>query len=80
MPKKSKRSKARQRARPAGPAQERRPESRVAPTGPQAPVRTPSRTQDPSVRHRHVVPEVKRIAIIAGVIIVVLIILTLVLG
>lgn len=50
------------------------------PVGPQAPPRSLSRAQDPAGRYQHVIPEVKRIGIIAGAIVVVLIILSFILG
>lgn len=81
MPKKSRRAKAKHRAAVAKAVQERRPEqSRPLSTElPSAP-RVSAKAQDSSSRYQYVIPEVKRIGIIAGSIILVLIILSFVLG
>jgi hypothetical protein len=95
MAKKSRRSRAKQRARVEKAAQERRsqqpglasagvqgpaplaPKAQVARTqGPRARV---AKAQDLAIHYQYVIPEVKRIGIIAGAIIVVLIILAFVL-
>jgi len=92
MPKKSRRAKAKQRARMAKSAEERHPQQSVptpatmpTPTKPQSLTRVSSRIQVPKVqdlasRYQYVIPEVKRIGIIAGSIILILIILSFVLG
>jgi hypothetical protein len=90
MAKKSRRSKAKQRARAAKVAQEGRsqqlgplpaevqPPARVSPKA-QAPKAQAPKAQDLTSRYQYVIPEVKRIGIIAGSIIVVIIILSFVL-
>ena len=77
MPKKSRRAKAKHRAAVARAVQERQPhEPRpVAAEIPSA-SRVPPKTQDLASRYQYVMPEVKRIGIIAGSIIVILIILS----
>jgi len=96
MPKKSRRAKAKQRARVERVAQERLaqqpgPASAEAPAptsvAPRAQVRRTqssgaqlAKTQDLASRYLYVIPEAKRIGIIAGSIIVILIILSFVLG
>lgn len=80
MPKKSRRTKARQRSRPVGAVQERAPATGQMGTPRQAPGRVPPGSPDSSGRYQHVIPEIKRIAIIAGAIILVLIILSIALG
>jgi hypothetical protein len=81
MPKKSRRAKAKHRAAVAKAVQERRPEQSrpLSAEVPSAP-RVSAKTQDLSSRYQYVMPEVKRIGIIAGSIILVLIILSFVLG
>jgi hypothetical protein len=86
MAKKSRRAKAKHRARvekavQEGRLQQPRPLSAEA----QAPTRVSLKTQAPKAqdltsRYQYVMPEVKRIGIIAGAIILVLIILSFVLG
>jgi len=86
MAKKSKRARAKHRARVVNKAQvefSQQPEQ--MPAGVSSPAQTslkvrPSKVQDLASRHQYVIPEVKRIGIIAGAIIVVLIILSFVLG
>jgi uncharacterized phage infection (PIP) family protein YhgE len=98
MAKKSRRAKAKQRARVEKAAQERhlqQPAKAVEQSQPQQPMpvstklQSPTRVspkaqapkaQDLTSRYQYVIPEVKRIGIIAGAIIVVLIILSFVLG
>ena len=92
MGKKSRRAKAKQRAIMAKSAEERHPQQSVptpttipAPTKLQSPARVSSRiqvakAQDLASRYQYVMPEAKRIGIIAGSIILVLIILSFVLG
>ena len=80
MPKKSRRTKARQRSKPAGAVQERAPSPGQSSVPRQAPGRVSPGSPDSSSRYQHVIPEIKRIAIIAGAIIVVLIILSIALG
>ena len=82
MAKKQRRTKAtRHRTRAAGPVQERidRQAATVSP-GRQQPARVTPGVQDRAARYEHIVPELKRIGIIAGVMILVLIILALALG
>ncbi len=82
MAKKQRRSKAtRQRTRAARPVQERI-DRQAAPVSPgrQQPARVTPGAQDRAARYAHVVPEIKRIGIIAGVMILVLITLALALG
>jgi hypothetical protein len=81
MAKKSRRAKAKHRAIVAKAAQERRPQQ----TGPlpaevQPPARVSPKAQDLTSRYQYVLPEIKRIGIIAGAIILVLIILSFILG
>jgi hypothetical protein len=81
MPKKSRRAKAKQRAAVARAVQERQPHQPGAVSAEKQSVpRVSPKAQDLASRYQHVIPEVKRIGIIAGSIIVVLIILSFVLG
>jgi hypothetical protein len=86
MPKKSRRAKAKHRAAVARAVQERqsqesRPVSAEIPSPARVSPRAPGpKAQDLASRYQYVMPEVKRIGIIAGSIIVVLIILSFVLG
>ena len=86
MPKKSRRAKAKHRAAVARAVQERQPQQ---PTPPSAGIssaemrsasRVPPKVPDLASRYQYVMPEVKRIGIIAGSIIVILIILSFVLA
>jgi hypothetical protein len=81
MPKKSRRAKAKHRAAVARAVQERQPQQPgpLAPEIQSAP-RVPPKVQDLASRYQYVMPEVKRIGIIAGSVIVILIILSFVLG
>ena len=80
MPKKSRRSKAKHRARVVDRAQpEPRPAEGPSPTR-VSPKVQPSKVQDLTSRYQHVMPEMKRIGIIAGAIILVLIVLSFILG
>jgi len=80
MPKKSRRAKARRRARVAKVAQVQTLQpSRVAVAGLESPARVPSKAQDLASRYDYVIPELKRIGIIAGAIILVIIVLSFVL-
>jgi hypothetical protein len=81
MAKKSRRAKAKHRTRVAKKAQEGHsqqpgPLSAEVPS----PTRVSAKAQDLASRYQYVIPEVKRIGIIAGAIILVLIILSFVLG
>ena len=86
MPKKSRRTKAKHRAAVANAVQERHSQQ----SGPlsaemQSPARVSPRAQGPKAqdltsRYQYVIPELKRIAIIAGSIVLILIILSFVLG
>jgi hypothetical protein len=86
MAKKSKRAKAKHRARVANKAQLERsqqpwPLPAEVPSSTQASLKVqPSKVQDLSSRYQYVLPEIKRIGIIAGAIILVLIILSFILG
>jgi hypothetical protein len=98
MAKKSRRAKAKQRARMAQAVEQRRlqqPAQAVEQRQPQQPMPTPTKLQSPSrvspkaqaprvqdlaSHYQYVLPDVKRIGIIAGAIILVLIILSFVLG
>jgi hypothetical protein len=86
MAKKSRRAKAKQRARLEKAAQERRSQQLTPmPAGVQSPTRVSPKVQAPKAqdltsRYQYVIPEIKRIGIIAGAIILVLIILSFVLG
>jgi hypothetical protein len=86
MAKKSKRARAKHRARVANKAQVRRPQQpeplpAKVPSATQAsPKIQPPKVQDLASRYQYVIPEIKRIGIIAGVIIVILIILSFILG
>jgi hypothetical protein len=81
MPKKSRRAKAKQRAAVARAVQERQPHQPGSVSAEyQSAPRVSPKAQDLASRYQHVVPEVKRIGIIAGSIIVVLIVLSFLLG
>jgi hypothetical protein len=86
MAKKSRRAKAKHRARMEKAAQEGRlQQPRPLSAEVQSPTRVSpkvqsSKAQDLTSRYQYVMPEIKRIGIIAGAIIVVLIILSFVLG
>jgi len=85
MAKKSRRAKAKQRARMAKAVEQRQPQQPTQqpmsmPAKLQSPTRVSPKAQDLTSRYQYVLPDVKRIGIIAGSIIVVLIILSFVLG
>ena len=90
MAKKSRRAKAKQRARMAKAVEQRQPQQPTqqpmpTPTKLQPPARVSPKAQVPKAqdlasRYQYVMPDVKRIGIIAGAIILVLIILSFVLG
>jgi hypothetical protein len=90
MAKKSRRAKAKQRARMAKAVEQRQSQQPTQqpmpmPTKLQSPARVSPKaqapkTQDLTSRYQYVLPEIKRIGIIAGAIILVLIILSFVLG
>ena len=91
MPKKSRRSKAKQHANLAKPIQERHPqqlepttaeprELKPATARPQSPARISHEVQDFTSRYQYVMPELKLIGILAGSIMLILIILSFVLG
>ena len=81
MAKKSRRAKAKHRARVEKAAQEGRLQQlRPLAAEVQSPTRVSPKVQDLTSRYQYVIPEVKRIGIIAGSIILVLIILSFVLG
>jgi hypothetical protein len=81
MPKKSRRAKTKQRARVAKAVQEGRLQQ-LKPMSAELPslTRVSPKAQELTSRYQYVMPEIKRIGIIAGAIIVVLIILSFVLG
>jgi len=85
MAKKSRRAKAKQRARMAKAVEQRQPQQPTQqlmsmPTKLQSPARVSPKARDLTSRYQYVLPDVKRIGIIAGAIILVLIILSFVLG
>jgi hypothetical protein len=86
MAKKSKRTKAKHRARQVNKAQEGYSQqleplpAQVPSPSRVSPKVQPSKVQDLTIRYQYVIPELKRIGIIAGAIILVLIILSFVLG
>ncbi len=81
MPKKSRRTKAKHRTRVAKAAQEGRSQQPgPLPAELQSPTRVSPKAQDLTSRYQYVMPEIKRISIIAGAIILVLIILSFVLS
>ena len=81
MPKKSRRAKAKHRASVARAIQDRQPQQPMPVSAEiQSTPRVPPKPQDVTSRYQYVIPEVRRIGIIAGSIIVVLIILSFVLG
>jgi hypothetical protein len=90
MAKKSRRAKAKHRARVARATQAtqatqeiqegRSQQLKPMPTKLQSPTRVSPKAQDFTSRYQYVLPEIKRIGIIAGAIILVLIILSFVLG
>ena len=81
MPKKSRRAKAKQRTRVAKAAQELRSQQPGPPPAEvQSPTRVSPKAPDFTSRYQYVMPEIKRIGIIGGAIILVLIILSFVLG
>jgi len=77
MAKKSRRAKAKHRARAAGVAWEGRSQQPgPLPAEVQSPARVSPKTQDFTSRYQYVMPEIRRIGIIAGAIILFLIILS----
>ena len=81
MPKKSRRAKAKQRTRVAKAAREVRSQKLgPLPAEVQSPTRVSPKAPDLTSRYQYVMPEIKRIGIIAGAIILVIIILSFVLG
>jgi len=81
MPKKSRRAKAKHRTRVAKVAQEGRSQQLGPPLAEvPSPARVSPKAPDLTSRYQYVMPEIKRIGIIAGAIILVLIILSFVLG
>jgi len=81
MAKKSRRAKAKHRARVEKAVQEGRlQQPRPLSAEVQSPTRVSPKVQDLTNRYQYVIPEVKRIGIIAGAIILVIIILSFVLG
>ncbi len=80
MAKKSRRARAKYRSRAMKPVQERPPQPPGgAPATVQRPARLSPTAQDLTGRYQHVIPDLKRIGIIAGAMILVLIILSFVL-
>jgi hypothetical protein len=81
MPKKSRRAKAKHRAAVAKAIQERQSQQPVPLSAEIQPAtRVSPKVQDSASRYQYVIPEIKRIGIIAGSIILILIILSFVLG
>jgi len=81
MAKKSRRARAKQRAAVAKAVQERNsPQPKPVPAEMQSTPQISSKAQDFASRYEYIVPEIKRIGIVAGSIIVVLIILSFILG
>ncbi|MHC1578733.1 MAG: hypothetical protein ACXQTH_03260 [Dehalococcoidia bacterium] len=81
MPKKSRRAKAKRRAMVVkATREERSQEPRSVPAEAKSPARVSVKSQDLSGRYRYVMPELRRIGIIAGVMILVLIVLSFFLG
>jgi hypothetical protein len=81
MPKKSRRAKAKHRTRVAKAAREERSQKLgPLPVEVKSPARVSPKAPDLTSRYQYVMPEIKRIGIIAGAIILVLIILSFVLG
>ena len=80
MSKKSRRTKAKRRARAAKPIQAKHPQT-VKPVTAKlpSPIKISHEAQDSINRYQHVIPEVKRIGILAGSMILILIILSFVL-
>jgi hypothetical protein len=82
MSRKTRRTKAKHRARPAKSMQERQPQQ-LKPLAPlaaktQVPAKMPLQAQAP--RYQYIMPELRYIGILAGAIIVILIVLSFVLG
>jgi hypothetical protein len=81
MAKKSRRAKARHRARATKAVRERRPQQlRPVPAELQSPAQVSPKAQDFTSHYQYVMPELKRIGIIAGAIILTIIILSFALG
>jgi hypothetical protein len=81
MAKKSRRAKARHRARATKSTRERRPQQlRPVPAELQSPAQVSPKAQDFTSHYQYVMPELKRIGIIAGAIILTIIILSFALG
>jgi hypothetical protein len=81
MPKKSRHRKAKQLARAAKEIQKGHPQHlRPIAAKPQSSARTSHEVEDFTSRYQYVMPQIKRIGIIAGSIILILIILSFVLG
>jgi hypothetical protein len=81
MPKKSRRTKAKHRTRVAKVVQEGRSQQlEPLPAELQSPTRVSPTGRDLTSRYQYVIPEVRRIGIIAGAIIMVLVILSFALG
>ncbi len=77
MTKKKRRSKAKYSSRPQRPAHERQGQQPAgAPSGRQQPARASYMAQNSAARYQHVIPELKRIGLIGGVMILALIILS----
>lgn len=76
MPRKSRRSKARQRAKANRRIAATYAEARTSPSQPKPVSPLPSKAREFTGRYQHVIPELRRIGIIAGAMIVVLIVLS----
>jgi len=79
MTKKKRRTKARPGSRPQRPIQDRHEQPAATLAERRQPARVSATARDTAGRYQHVIPELKRIGIIAGAVILVLIILSLVL-
>jgi len=77
MPQKSRRTKAKRRAKPAKAIQGYSQQSKSATTSPERLVKTPSQIQ--ASRYQHIMPELRYIGILAGIIIVILVVLSFIL-
>jgi len=81
MPKKSRRAKAKHRAVVAKAVQEERSQQpKPLPAEVGSPTRVSPKSRDLNSRYQYVIPEVRRIGVIAGVMILVLIVLSFFLG
>jgi len=81
MPKKSRRAKAKHRAKSALETQRRYSQSlKPLPAQPQLVGKVPPEAKGPANRYQYLMPELRRIGILAGAIILILVVLSFVLG